>query len=97
MIGSSHTVSLTFVSFPQWPFVCVRHLDSLLSLPVVTLALRETLIEHHVTRSAAGLQGVNYKSNLFQRVPLHICSVNGNLCVNKVQGQGQWQGAVVVG
>jgi len=47
--------------------------------------LRETLTEYTVTRLAAGLQGVNYEANLVDRVPLHIYTVNGILCVNEVQ------------
>jgi len=59
--------------------------------------LRDTLAECIVTRSAGGLQGVNIESNLVEHVPLHICTVNGNLCVNEVQVQGPGTGVGAAG
>lgn len=47
--------------------------------------LRDTrLTEYHRTRIAAGLQGLNYDANCVERVPLHIYSVNGNLCIDEM-------------
>jgi len=59
--------------------------------------LRDTLAEHTVTKLAGGPQGVNIESNLVEGVPLHICTINGNLCVNEVQAQGPGAGGADAG
>ena len=47
--------------------------------------LRDTrLTEYHRTRMSAGLQGLDYGANCVERVPLHIYSVNGNLCIDEM-------------
>jgi len=48
--------------------------------------LRGYLTEYQCTRIAAGLNGlgVGYTDNCVERVPLHIYSINGNLCVDEV-------------
>jgi len=37
-----------------------------------------------MTRISAGLEGLDYGVNCVERVPLHIHSVNGNLCINEM-------------
>jgi len=50
--------------------------------------LRDSLTEYHVTRLAAGLQGLDYGVNAVEKIPLHVYSVNGNLCIDEMtQGQ----------
>ena len=47
--------------------------------------LRDTrLTEHHRTRISAGLEGLDYGANCVERAPLHIYSVNGNLCIDEM-------------
>jgi len=47
--------------------------------------LRDTrLTEHHRTRILAGLEGLDYGANCVERVPLHVYSVNGNLCIDEM-------------
>jgi len=73
-----------------------RHLCRILGLSMLFAycdpALRDTLTEYTVTRLAGGLQGVNMETNLVERAPLHIYTINCNLCVNEVQVQGPGAG-----
>ena len=52
--------------------------------------LRERLTDFHRTRISAGLEGINYGVNCVERVPLHIYSVNGNLCIDEMAQAGCW-------
>ena len=49
-------------------------------------SLRESLTEQQRARIQAGLQGVQYEDNCVEKIPLHIYSVNGNLCIDEVTG-----------
>jgi len=88
------------------PNICRRFLNGRRLCRILGLAmlfaycdptLRDTLTECTVTRLAAGLQGVNYESNLVDCVPLYIYTVNGTLCVNEVQVQDGGAGGGAAG
>jgi len=52
--------------------------------------LREQPPELQRNRLAAALQGVDHGVNTVEKIPLHVCSVNGNLFINEMtQGGGQ--------
>jgi len=52
--------------------------------------LREHLPELQRNRLAAALQGIDYGVNAVEKIPLHVCSVNGNLFIDEMtQGGGQ--------
>jgi len=56
--------------------------------------LRETLPDAQMIRLAAALQGVDYGVNAVEKIPCHVYSVNGNLCIDEMtQGGGQAAGA----
>jgi len=58
---------------------------------------REQLSELQRNRLAAALQGVNCGVNAVWKIPLHVCSVNGNLFIDEMtQGGGQAAGAPAV-
>jgi len=46
--------------------------------------LRGYLTDCQCTRLAAGLSGAEYTDNCVEQVPLHICSVNENMCGDEV-------------
>ena len=48
------------------------------------LTLRATLPEAQRIRLEAALQGVDYGVNAVEKTPLHVCSVNGNLCIDEM-------------
>jgi len=56
-------------------------------------ALRANLPELQVGRVTACLQGVEHGANCVERVPLHVCQVNGNLCVDEVTQAGGGEAA----
>ena len=59
--------------------------------------LREHLPELQRSMLAAALQGINYGVNAAEKIPLHVCSVNGNLFIKEMtQGGGQAAGAPFV-
>jgi len=51
--------------------------------------LRELLPNEQQARLSRGLRDVNCGVNAVEKVPLHVCSVNGNLCINEMTQQGQ--------
>ena len=57
--------------------------------------LRGYLTEFQVTRISAGLNGLGVEctDNCVERVPLHIYSVNGNLCIDEVNTAGTFLNA----
>ena len=65
------------------------------------LTVRELLPTMQQARLAEALVGVNYGVNAVEKVPLHVCSVNGNLCIDEltqdggIQGQAEGQAAAV--
>jgi len=51
--------------------------------------LRELLPNEQQARLSHGLREVNCGVNAVEKAPLHVCSVNGNLCIDKMTQQGQ--------
>jgi len=61
------------------------------------LTLRELLPNEQKARLSYGLRDINYGVNAVTKVPLHVYSVNGNLCIDEMtQGEGQAAGVGVV-
>jgi len=61
------------------------------------LTLRELLPNEQKARLSCGLRDINYGVNAVTKVPLHVHSVNGNLCIDEMtQGEGQAAGVGVV-
>jgi len=53
--------------------------------------LRANLPELQAGRITAGPQGVEHGANWVERVPINVCQVNGNLCINEVTQAGGGQ------
>jgi len=54
-------------------------------------------MEHHRTRILADLEGIDCATNCVGRTPLHMCSVNDNMCIGKMTmppgfGDDSWNG-----
>jgi len=56
--------------------------------------LRDLLTDFHRIRIAVALQGLEHGDNCVEKIPLHVCNVNGNLHIKELtQGAGQEAGA----